>query len=187
MVERTGADAWTDADPLPNGEGLKKAPGSCPPGIVLPLTDDKAALNATVSSLKAAGSTAGHLGTAWGWYLISPNWAGVWPSSPKPYGTKNLVKSIVVMTDGSYNTYYYNGKNSPTQAINVCDSAKAAGVLVYTVGFTSPPDADATLDTCASIDPNTGKKNHYHAESEAELEAAFTDIATKLSMLRLSK
>ena len=32
----------------------------------------------------AARSTAGQLGAAWAWYLVSPNWSGVWPASGKP-------------------------------------------------------------------------------------------------------
>jgi Flp pilus assembly protein TadG len=182
IVERTGAEAWTDADPTLLGQYMR--PGSkalkdidptegaygyeCPADSVLPLTND---------------------GTQWGWYLISPNWDSVWPAAsiPKPYGTKNLVKSIVVMTDGIYNTAYSNGKTAAQQAVTLCNNAKAQGVIVYTVGFTSPKAAEATLTACASIDPDTGKPNYFHADSEAELSAAFADIAVKLGQLRVSR
>jgi len=207
VVERAGADAWTDVDPIVAGdylkpgssglndidptEGLSRAPSAyaCEAAPVLPLTSDKAALKAEVNSFRANYWTAGHIGTAWGWYLISPNWHRVWPaaSQPAPYDTKNLVKAIVVMTDGIYNTSYYNASTSAQQAIDLCRNAKAKGVVVYTIGFTSPIAAQSTLKACASIDAKTGLPNFYQAESEADLSSAFQDIATKLTALRLDK
>ena len=43
---------------------------------MVPLSDDKAYLRRTVEGYRDGGTTAGHLGTAWGWYLVSPEWAG---------------------------------------------------------------------------------------------------------------
>jgi len=198
VVERIGADAHDDADPLPNKEQLevagkingKKSIGSysCPNGTVLPLTNDKVVLKAKVNGLGANGSTAGHLGTAWGWYLVSPNWNDVWAGAglAKPYGVKNNIKSIVLMTDGAYNTQY-NGAASANQAVDLCNNAKAAGVIVYTIGFTTLPGDEATLTACASIDPTTGKPGFYHAENGADLTAAFSDIAVKLGQLRVTQ
>jgi hypothetical protein len=206
VVERKGTNKWTDADPMPNNEQLEPGKSSlidfdptegsggkpyvCPKQEVLPLTNDKRALINEVDSFVANGPTAGHLGTAWGWYLVSPNWNSIWPgaSAARPYHTKNLVKAVVVMTDGIYNTAY---NNSPTkasdQAINLCNNAKAQGVIVYTVGFTSPASAEATLKVCASIDPKTGLPNYFHAESQAELTQAFAEIAVQLGQLRVSE
>jgi len=206
-VERSGVDAFTDADPIVAGdylhpgasrlndidptEGLSRAPSAyaCEGSPVLPLTSDKASLKAEVNAFRADFWTAGHIGTAWGWYLISPNWKLVWPAASRPaaYGTKNLTKAIIVMTDGIYNTAYYNGATSAQQAITLCKNARAKGVMVYTIGFTSPPGAEATLKACASPDPRTGLPGYYHAESQAELSAAFQDIAVKLTALRLAK
>jgi len=207
VVERAGADAWNDNDPIVAGgyikpgsrwlndidptEGLSAAPNAyaCEAATVLPLTSDKAELKAKVNGFQANYWTAGHIGTAWGWYLISPNWTRVWPaaSAPAPYGTRNLTKAIVVMTDGIYNTAYYNASTAAQQAIDLCNNAKAKGVVVYTIGFTSPAAAAATLKACASNDPKTGQPNFYQAESQTELSSAFEDIATKLTALRLAK
>ncbi len=207
VVERQSTNMWTDADPMPNNEQLEIAtnksvnfddteggagnhPYYCPKAPVLPLTSDKNALKAEVNGFNAGGYTAGHLGTAWGWYLVSPNWNSIWPagSVPKPYGTKNLVKAILVMTDGIYNTAYNNNPDfASVQAVALCNNAKAQGVVVYTVGFTAPAGAEATLTACASKDPITGKPNYYHAESQGELEVAFSDIANKLGLLRVSQ
>lgn len=217
VLERTGANASTDAEPSgfdgyfnvahvlpgPKGTYLRAADTdpteglgdpqdnnqayACPSDPVLPLTNDKAALKTEVNNFQPNFWTAGHLGTAWGWYLVSPNWGNVWPTAPKPYHTKNLVKAIVVMTDGIYNTAYNNGISAADQAMKICDNAKAEGVHVYTIGFTSPKAAEATLIACASIDQRSGKPNYYHAESQDELTAAFKDIATKLGSLRIDR
>ena len=203
VVERSGVDAFTDKDPVVAGDSLNPGSGSlndidptegyssydCEIPQVVPLTSNKAVLKAEVNGFVAANVTAGHIGTAWGWYLISPNWNRVWPAASRPvaYGTKNVVKSIVVMTDGIYNTAYYNGATAAQQAIDLCTNAKAKGVVVYTIGFTAPVGAEATLKACASIDPKTGKPSYYRAGSKAELSAAFSDIATKLTALRIDK
>ena len=203
--ERQGTNAWTDADPMPNNEQLE--PGSlqkndldptegthtnaysCPNAAVLPLTNDKDALKAEVNSFTANGWTAGHLGTQWGWYLVSPTWNSIWPAAnaAKPYGTQNLIKAVVVMTDGIYNTAYHNGTTAAQQAINLCNNAKAQGVVVYTVGFTAPKGAESTLMACATLDERTGKPFYYRADSQQELSDAFKDIAVKLSLLRVSQ
>ena len=41
---------------------------------IQPLTNDTAMLKRRIDKLQTGGSTAGHLGTAWAWYLLSPNW-----------------------------------------------------------------------------------------------------------------
>src|SRR5262249_6305641 len=100
VVERTGTEKYSDAAPksgqyvmahyteTSTGHGKK---GVCvvPSGSeVLPLTSDKTSLLAKIDKLSAAGGTAGHLGTAWAWYALSPNWASIWPfaSAPAAYG-----------------------------------------------------------------------------------------------------
>ena len=216
VIERTGSEALTDADPAPNQyfhyatvsagpngpryyaadidptEGFGNSSDAnngyfCPTNTIVPLTNDKASLKNAVNNFQADYWTSGHLGTAWGWYLISPNWSTVWPVAPRPYGTKGLIKAIVVMTDGIYNTAYYNTPSAAQQAVDLCNNAKAQGVHVYTIGFTSPLAAEATLKACATADPHSGKLDYYHADSKAELSAAFKDIATKLTQLRLSE
>ena len=169
---------------------------------VLPLTSDKTSLLAAVNGLTAGGGTAGHLGTAWAWYTLSPNWASLWPSASQPaaYGTANLQKIAILMTDGDYNTQYnssgigvdqnYVGSCpdaangcSGAQALSQCAAMKAAGITIYTVGFTIP-SSDTTainlLTQCAS-DPSM----FYSAADGTQLQQAFRDIAIKLSSLYL--
>lgn len=208
--ERTGIAAWTDASPdsastalkpaahLPsidpaNGSGDPYSDGSggtnCPTASVTPLTNDKSVLRASVTTFQPKGWTAGHLGTAWGWYLITPNWDSIWPvaSAPRAYATANLVKAMVVMTDGQFNTAFHNGLPSADQAVKLCQSAKAEGVIVYTIGFTTAPAEEVNLRACATTDARTGQNFFYHADDGVDLSKAFKDIATKLTQLRLSE
>ena len=61
--------------------------------------------------MAASGSTAGHIGTAWGWYMISPTFSYLWPTASQPaaYGEDHLFKIVILMTDGEFNTFYCNG------------------------------------------------------------------------------
>src|SRR5690606_3753817 len=108
---------------------------SCPANAaILPLSDDKAVLGSTVGSYTDGGSTAGHLGTAWGWYLVSPEWAGTSAEAcrPAPYRDGHTIKAVVVMTDGIYNTIGgvnggdYSGvaRDAASIAVDTCTAMK---------------------------------------------------------------
>jgi hypothetical protein len=176
---------------------------------IMPLTSNKDALKARVEELPAAGSTAGVLGTAWAWYMLSPRWSAIWQGNnlPAPYsdittlGTKGqpkLQKVAVLMTDGIYNTYgghnYGDGSAESVtisnKAVTLCNNMKAAGIKVYTIGFQLGGDqlATNTLKSCASRtddDPVDSPSFFYSADSGEELRGAFRQIALQLSTLRI--
>lgn len=209
-TERTGPQALSDA--LPAGTNLLgtfyDSNGTCNPtsGVIMPLTSDKSALKSAIDAYQASGATAGHLGTAWAWYMLSPHWAPKLPSAsaPQPYsmlselnprGQPKLRKIAILMTDGEYNTQYCsNGvstsyascsvQSSNTQARNLCTAMKAAGITVYTVGFQMPDSGSSvtTLQQCAS-----DSTKYYNAENGDALRQAFRDIALQISTLHLTK
>ncbi|HEU4379671.1 MAG TPA: VWA domain-containing protein [Hyphomicrobiaceae bacterium] len=154
VTERIGSDKYTDTAPASTstyvGKGYFGSNTDTSCGVanfsddevnsVYPLSDDKDALKRRIDKLTTAGSTAGHLGTAWAWYLLSPKWNSVlsqaFPSA-KPAGaysdltTKNakgapkLRKIAVLMTDGDYNINYCKGveaKNSDQSPDINCNS-----------------------------------------------------------------
>ena len=97
-----------------------EGPGICydvaQANAVMPLSNNKTSLKAKINGLEAFGATGGVLGTAFSWYLLSPNWKSIWTgqSQPKDYallkqtnsnGKPKLRKVAILMTDGSYNTY----------------------------------------------------------------------------------
>lgn len=78
---------------------------------------------------------------------------------------------VVFMTDGDNN---YSSADTSTKKL--CDSAKEAGVEVYTVAFAAPTRGKALLSYCA-----TNSDYFYDAKSSAELIAAFESIGKQAS------
>ncbi len=168
-------------------------PAQCENSSPMPLTEDKAALKEYVDDLHAGGGTAGHLGIAWGWYLISPSWNSLWPSvsHPWPWNEPDTAKAIILMTDGEFNqTHPSISESSIELAMEFCDAMKEDpyDVQIYTVGFQVPgnvattPGGETILDYCATdaghaFTPNNGE----------ELTDAYTAIAQSISDLRITR
>lgn len=211
VTERTGADAYTATAPnvAPLGMNYPSPSNSCIKSTILPLTNDKATLKSRINDMSAGGSTGGHIGVAWGWYMLSPSFNYLWPaaSAAGVYNPEKLLKAVVIMTDGEYNSAYCNGVISQdslsgsgsasdhincdapngdvyTQAKALCTNMKAAGVIVYTVGFDigNAWNAKSLLSTCAT-DPS----HMYLPKTGADLKAAFGSIAQGISNLRVSQ
>lgn len=208
VSERSGTDyAFTDDPPSVKYVGpVYTTSGSCKPSnLLVPLTNNKTTLKNAIDAYNANGYTAGHIGTAWAWYTLSPEWNEVWPteSEPAPYsqitelnrfGYPKLRKIAVLMTDGEYNTQYCaNGVsshsmncgtplgNSEAQAKKLCTAMKGKGIEVFTIGFQVSNSSKQFLKQCASSDAN-----FYDATNGDGLKQAFNDIALKISLLYLS-
>lgn len=201
VVERAGAEAYTDTPPGAGGylgtSNVALNPRySCPSPTVVPLSDlsDSAVRTSfknSIDALTPSGATAGHIGAAWGWYSVSPRWSSFWPASaqPKP-ASPDVMKIVILMTDGEFNTSYDNGAVNSTnfadvgssgyQALQLCDGMKAEDITVYTVAFMSPGNAEAMMRQCS------GPANFYSAETSGDLFGAFQDIVDKLTNLRIS-
>ena len=186
-----GKDAFKISADLPSAQ-------SCPNAPIVPMTDNKSLLKSTVNSYSAGGSTAGQLGAAWAWYLISPNWATIWPSASKPadYNDGKTIKTVLLMTDGVYNTIggvnKGDGSVEAVQAskisVDICTGMKGKGVIVYTVGFdlnSAGAYKTRVIDTLTSCASEPAK--FFRAENGDELEKAFKQIAEDIVRLRLSK
>lgn len=209
-TERTGDEAYTDvsASGAPVGYGYMSTANGCPSNEILPLTSDKDALIEAIDDLSIGGSTAGHLGAAWGFYTLSPNFGSIFPSASQPaeFGRPKLHKFAVFMTDGDFNSSFCQGVlsrtstsgsgstadqincnsengNSFSQAQQYCDAMKEAGIRVYTVGFEVPSQTlrDA-LTECASH-----SQFAYFANGSAELVSVFQQIGRSINEVRLVK
>jgi Flp pilus assembly protein TadG len=212
VSERPGpTNAFNDVAPSVELVGRNYAPENnpCPSVPFIPLTSNKTTLHDAITALTGAGSTAGQIGLAWGWYLVSPNFGYLWPAEGQPaaYGAEELVKVVIFMTDGELNTGYNNGviaqdsgtgSGSTANKINqnatngtsfaqagaLCSAIKASGILVYTVGFDlvdlSP--GETLMTNCA-----TDSTYAYLPDSGTELSEAFHAIAINVARLHLSK
>lgn len=181
------------------------APCGSPP--IVPLTSNRTDLHDAIEGLPATGNTAGSLGILWTWYMLSPEFGYVWggEGAPAPYGTRDLLKTAIIMTDGEFNTIHSRGvvsRDSPsrssTSAINenspngnpyaqsrrYCDEMKNNGIVVYTVGFGLRAGSSAAniMSYCAS-----GPDKAYLATDSAALISAFANIARSISALRLTQ
>lgn len=197
LVKTDPADMWDYNDD-----------GSCTDideaNVIQPLTSNKTELMDRIDDLEAYGATGGALGTAWAWYMLSPNWSNIWTgtSAPGSYGELTAVsatgapklrKVAVLMSDGVYNTYR-GWKDADKDAVSnnalaICSNMKAKGIEVFTVAFNldelSPSDrtrAEATLRGCG-----TDVSHFYDALDSDKLKTSFRDIAMKLSTLFLAK
>lgn len=190
VFERDGASAFQETSPT-SGQPLNSMPDPsnptndkyvCPSAAISPLTTDADALKSAVNSYNADGATAGHIGLAWGWYLISPNWSSIWPAAsvPAEYPSddKGVLKAVILMTDGEFNTSYWNGPHNATsadQARQLCANMKAAGVTIYSVALNAPASAQSLLAECAS-----SPEQYFNVVDGGELRAAFTKVGGSL-------
>lgn len=163
----------------------------CPDAEVLPLTGDRELLRATVNSYRADGRTAGHLGIAWAWYLVSPQWSSIWGGRPaEPYGADKVIKAVVLMTDGEFNAAYAGSESwgaaereSYDRTENLCNNIKREDVLVFSIAFDlRAASAERALADCA-----TTEDMFCRAEDEDDLRRCYKDIAYRLSQLRITK
>jgi Putative Flp pilus-assembly TadE/G-like len=210
VSERLGSDAYKDTAPNCSGSSCS-APvghvytsnGSCKPGnVILPLTNDSDTLRQNILSYQPDGYTAGHIGAAWGWYMLSDKWSSVFPAASQPEvpDPEELIKATIIMTDGEFNTDYYNGVqdrytryssnngSSKSQFAKVCEAMKDPNgdgvydedesVVVYTIGFGLNPSGSTAqrLKDCATDDTK-----YFFPYNGEELRAAFVSIGKQLS------
>ncbi|MEH6665079.1 MAG: ubiquitin-activating E1 FCCH domain-containing protein [Brevundimonas sp.] len=220
VSERTGAEAYTDRAPAqaPVGANYPIPNNNCPSSTLVPLTSDRNLLIREINGLTDGGSTAGQVGLAWGWYAVSPNFNDLWPSAENraaPYGTRDLLKVVVMMTDGEFNTPYCDGviaqdagagsgdaswhnrcdarNGSPfQQAVDLCDAMKDEDVMIYTVGLGVASASDSTpgvVDTAREvIETCASTPDHvYLPNGNTDLREAFRAIARSISDLRIAR
>jgi Flp pilus assembly protein TadG len=73
----------------------------------------------------------------------------------------------------------YGNSTKDDRTDSICDAAKDAGIVLYTIGFEAPSDAETLLKNCASSD------GHYFDVDGLEIEDAFSSIAASIRKLRL--
>lgn len=197
VIERTNSQAATDAPPV-GADILPAVPStpygnySCPNAKVVPLLGKSNAdqLKATINGYSPSGATAGHIGAAWGWYLLSPRWSSVLPSgsTPASYSDTTIHKHVVFMTDGLFNTSYLTGPSSSDQVNEsyaqfqaLCSNIKAQGITVWTVGF------DLHNGRAIQELRDCGGDNFFDAKTGLDLKAAFQAITGSLNKMHVSQ
>lgn len=217
VTERTGLEAFTDAAPVfgntvgeplthsdafdlyrLTGDPYNSSAYGCPDSPIHPLDEDLAAVKTAIDGLQSStiasrigGNTAGHLGIAWSWYLISPRWSTVWTdpiyggdsgSAPLPYGDPDQPKIAILMTDGlfqhgfrhpffsyDHTTQVDSLKNATRQ---LCANMRAEGVLIYAIGLGISAETRALLEDCTGVPERV-----LTTTNSAELASIYEEIA----------
>ncbi len=206
-TERTGSEAFTDVAASASyvGRGYLSPSNPCPASELIPLTNDKALLKEAIGDMVASGSTAGHMGAAWGFYTLSPTFGKIFPkdSQPAAYGRPKLHKFAVFMTDGEFNSSFCKGVlskssynmgdritcesengTSTAQVAQYCTAMKKEGIKIYTVGLNV--GSSSALRT-ALINCSSGSAYAYFATSSEELVEVFNQIGRNINEVRLVK
>ncbi|MEP3631319.1 MAG: hypothetical protein ABJN04_15110 [Hyphomicrobiales bacterium] len=199
VTEREGMEAFNDIAPDDSDPDtlyetdVALNPDHCINSRILPLTDDREDLFSAIDRLDTKGRTAGHIGITWGLNTLSGEWRLFWPSSARParYLTTNVTKILIVMTDGTFNTTYFDDKavegpngdlgrggsanetTSENATREFCDLAKdpSRGVRVYTVTLGTSAAAGALMAECA-----TNASTAFIVTTGDELDEAFEQI-----------
>ncbi|MEM8616839.1 MAG: pilus assembly protein TadG-related protein [Pseudomonadota bacterium] len=209
VFQREGSEKFSDARP---GPGQYMTPASywdrndCRSAEPVTLTTNRQKLVDYVNDLDPSGGTAGHLGVAWGWYMISPEWwdtssrpsdpfvppsqpyqSGQTPlsvgPSPRLYDEPDTAKALILMTDGAFNSTITSNQGSSTwQAKQICDRIKQTNIVIYSVAFQAPDSGEEVLEYCAS-----GPEFFFDPSNGQELTQSYQAIATSISDLRLTQ
>ncbi|MEM6780368.1 MAG: vWA domain-containing protein [Pseudomonadota bacterium] len=165
----------------------------CPRQKIVPLTNNRAVLEAATNNMGAEGFTLGNYGMVWGWRVISPELPF---DEGSEYTDPEWEKAVIMMTDGNNtmnhaytaygltNTHSVRPDEENARFIEVCDNMKEENVLIYTVTFYSniSDDTKEFYRECAT-DPT----KYYDAPSQEDLEVVFAKIARELSKLHITE
>jgi Flp pilus assembly protein TadG len=193
VTERQGSERYTDVVAASGKYVGVYSPGSslttqyttsatnnCSIPEIKTLTTDKQSLKDHIDTFAPLNGTAGHTGTAWSFYMLSPEWNRFWSAGNidvAEYNDTNTIKAAVIMTDGEYNSTW-SSTTAIDQAKALCTSMKAKGITVYTIGFDMSTNVDdparQTLVACAS--PN----KYYFPYDGNALKTAFNEIGNSL-------
>lgn len=146
---------------------------------ILPLTADWTALTNAINGMTPVGNTNVTIGATWGMATLTP---GVPFTGARAFATPRLSKYMILLTDGenTQNRFTSNGSQIDERTKLACQTAKTAGIKVYTVRVI---DGDRTLlQNCAS-DPSM----YYEVSNAAQLTPVFQQIAREISQVRLTQ
>lgn len=192
---------------------LRGPNADCPDAAVLPLSTNPATVRSSITSMKSEGGTNIHQGAIWGFHVLSPSapftQGGPYHEATSKvmilmtdgentfytgsgYDGYSLNRALFLQAYG----YPYNereGNMSSTDSSmatrmntllgETCTNAKAEGIVIYTIGLSSPNNTTTNLLRNCATSPG-----HAHfPTTPSELTQVFTDIANQITQLRLAQ
>jgi Flp pilus assembly protein TadG len=149
---------------------------------IVPLTYTWATVKDSITNMQPTGNTNQGIGLAWGWMTLGQGAPFNAPAKDPNYTYK---EAIVLLSDGlnTQNRWYSNASQIDARQKILCDNAKAAGIVIYTVQVNTGGDATSgVLQYCAS-----GQDKFFLVTSASQTMTVFNSIGTSLSKLRVAK
>jgi Flp pilus assembly protein TadG len=204
---------YTSSTPTGISQVSAKGPnGDCPANPITPLTTTKSTVISAINNMASQGGTNIHAGTIWGFHVLSPTEPF---TQAKEYDAATS-KVMIVMTDGENTAYkssnmngssYYSYYGYPwnqrmgttswtdaqletemdTRLVTTCTNAKAAGIVVYTIGLATSETSNQTKVETMLKNCSSGTGYYYFPAAASELEGVFEEIASQLANLRLAR
>lgn len=175
------------APPSAKSMTLLKNYARCMPETTFPLTTSFAEYRAMANAFKNPPSwratwkgqetgpywgTSIYLGATWANRLLSPDWAPFLPAGSAPRSPNKAAKFAIIMTDGAQDQIIsYTRAQADVMLLNTCNSMRANGISVFTIGFSVTAASQTLLKRCADSDAN-----FINAGDEAQLRAAFERV-----------
>jgi Flp pilus assembly protein TadG len=177
----------------------------CPRNEIIDWTNDRDLLLATIEDLAPWGrsGTMGHAGMAWGWRTLSPQWAGMWGSTPapRPYDPDEVEKIVIFMTDGinqffsvlappddsDYTALGSYSDNPGVDEVNdqgfldgkkleLCSRMKGLGIEIFTIGFDLMHHTEG-VQARRTLERCATSPRHFYDTDTASIQGAFDEIA----------
>jgi Flp pilus assembly protein TadG len=149
-------------------------------------SNDATTLHGKINQMQAVGNTNVTIGLSWAWHLLSST--SIYTEGAA-YGTANLQKYIILLTDGDntenrWSTNESSINNRTTAACNNIKALKDANnkpyIKIYTIRVIN---GNANLlRNCA-----TSTDMYYDVDQASELNAVFSSIGSQIANLHLSK
>jgi uncharacterized protein YegL len=156
---------------------------ACPVQL-MPLSYDWAALKGLINTMTPNGNTNQAIGMAWAWQSLAETAPLNAPAKDSNYTYRD---AIILLSDGlnTQDRWYADAASIDARQKLLCDNAKAAGVVVYTIQVNTSAPADPTsavLQYCAS-----GMDKFFMVTSANQTLSVFNSIGTSLSKLRVAR
>jgi hypothetical protein len=192
----------------------------CPPAIT-PLIVEKSRLLAAINALQPEyrGGTVTNEGMAWGWRVISPRWRGLWSGAPSnlplAYGSANMDKVMVVLTDGDNQMLAFSYSGSLYSPYNAYETYKTFTTSTNATTATNATKAELdkrTQTVCTNIKQQgiilytitfgaapsstaqtlmrtcaTDTLHYFHSPDSTTLRTVFRSIGSQLTNLRIAQ
>ncbi len=185
---------------------------NCSVAPIQPMTNVRTTITSAIDAMSANANTNIPNGLVWGWRLISPGEPFADDPTAEdvadrilPYDDPRSIKALIVLTDGenfvqNFSSYGIPNASNPQVGTNhqsdlngrlaaLCENIKQnhdddpddQDIRLYAITFGVSGSIAAIMENCAH------PGNFYDSPTEADLQAAFTAIATSLNQLRIAQ